>query len=531
MTLHHPEKRTVSVPADLKAAQGFAAGLAYHSQYGEDRWIIENLALPAKGTFVEVGAGDGRTFSNSLVFESLGWTGVIVEPDPRRDLAWRKCRIERCAAASYDGTTAFGQAGCADHSGIGRSGTTIRVPCKRLDTILRGAGIASIDLLSIDTEGTELDVWRSFDPEQYKPRVVIIEFNTVGLPDKSAQVVEAVGPAYRVCHKTEANLIFERRDAGQRGEGTPGEGAHSVAVNHSPIATAPRRLVRVGRRVARVPEALAARHGGQPREMPEDTPGAAIEKSAVVHSIALIGTYFGPLPPWIDNYIETCKHNPSITWFLFVDGEFPRNRAANVRPVRLTLAGLNRLIHDRLGVAANITYGYKACDIKPMFGELFADYLRGFDFWGHCDLDLIWGALRNFLTPGRLSDFDVISSGPGGVRGALTLFRNVPFINGLYRRGAYVHVLTDPQYQVFDECGCSPIVTRAHEAGELRLLCADVHEYDGYHPGAGSGENACTWRNGRLTCTPERRELMYYHFPGTKRWSWPDIWDGRRKNA
>jgi hypothetical protein len=50
-------------------------GLPYYSQYGEDRRLIENIPLPGIGTFAEVGAADGRTFSNSLVFESLGWGG------------------------------------------------------------------------------------------------------------------------------------------------------------------------------------------------------------------------------------------------------------------------------------------------------------------------------------------------------------------------------------------------------------------------------------------------------------------------
>ena len=319
-------------------------------------------------------------------------------------------------------------------------------------------------------------------------------------------------------------MILERWSPGHGRDGPPrGRVAPSAAADHSPVAAVQRRLVRVGRRLVRMPEEVA--------DLDRDAAKEAIGQHGVMHSIALIATYFGQLPAWIDNYIETCKHNPSITWFLFVDGAFPRNRSANVRLVHFTLEDLSRLILDRLGVAANITYGYKACDIKPMFGELFADYLRGFDFWGHCDLDIMWGALRTFLTPQRLADFDIISTCPAGLCGPLTIFRNVPFINRLYRRGPYEQALSQREFQGFDERGLSPVVARAHEAGELRLLCTAVHEYDGYHPEAGSGESACTWRNGRVICTPEGRELMYYHFAGTKRWSWPDIWDESRNDA
>ncbi|WP_420882928.1 DUF6625 family protein [Zooshikella ganghwensis] len=36
-------------------------------------------------------------------------------------------------------------------------------------------------------------------------------------------------------------------------------------------------------------------------------------------TIAIIIPYFGQWPEWIDLYIESCKHNPSIDWLLFSD--------------------------------------------------------------------------------------------------------------------------------------------------------------------------------------------------------------------
>ena len=158
-------------------------------------------------------------------------------------------------------------------------------------------------------------------------------------------------------------------------------------------------------------------------------------------TIAVFGMYFGQLPSWIDNFVETCKYNPSVTWFLFVDGPAPLNRSANVRVVHLTNQELGHRLKERLGVVGRITNGYKLCDLRPVFGELFADYLGGFDFWGHCDLDVMWGSLRTFLTPQCLNDFDVISGDPGRLCGPFTTYRNEPLINSLYRRGAFEEVL------------------------------------------------------------------------------------------
>lgn len=36
-----------------------------------------------QGYFVEIGANDGLKFSNTFNLEKIGWTGILIEPDPR----------------------------------------------------------------------------------------------------------------------------------------------------------------------------------------------------------------------------------------------------------------------------------------------------------------------------------------------------------------------------------------------------------------------------------------------------------------
>lgn len=64
----------------------------------------------------------------------------------------------------------------------------IRVPSLKLETLLAKYNIGAIDLLDIDVEGTELEVWKSFDYTKHKPKVVIIESYTLGLSDNSAKI-------------------------------------------------------------------------------------------------------------------------------------------------------------------------------------------------------------------------------------------------------------------------------------------------------------------------------------------------------
>ena len=55
-----------------------------YSQYEQDIYILNNFFQNKKdGMFVDIGAHDGVTISNSLLFEKIGWNGICVEPLPK----------------------------------------------------------------------------------------------------------------------------------------------------------------------------------------------------------------------------------------------------------------------------------------------------------------------------------------------------------------------------------------------------------------------------------------------------------------
>lgn len=187
----------------------------YYAQHGEDRWIAEHLSLPSAGYFVEVGAADGVTGSNTLHFERRGWKGILVEPDPRSLTAL----LESGRTAEIDGRCVSSTPGLLDFtlnseptwSGLIRpDGHTIKVTAVTLTQLLDDhIAPPVIDLLSIDTEGTELDVWASLDLQRYRPAIVIVEFDTTGIrcdPEGVARGIEAHG--YSTVHRTHGNLIL-----------------------------------------------------------------------------------------------------------------------------------------------------------------------------------------------------------------------------------------------------------------------------------------------------------------------------------
>ncbi|MDB5385366.1 MAG: methyltransferase FkbM [Planctomycetaceae bacterium] len=193
----------------------------YHGQYGEDEFLEVNHLLPEIGVFVDVGAGHPITFSNTFRLEQRGWLGVCIDADPRQVELLREHRknVEHYAIGRQRGFVALSQIECPelsttlDHLSRGNSPvTSTSIPAIDLESLLEKHGIQDIDLLSIDTEGTEIDVLESMDLNKHHPEVIIVEFNTFGRDSNEAVLREYFCQLpYQEIHKTFSNLLFKRR--------------------------------------------------------------------------------------------------------------------------------------------------------------------------------------------------------------------------------------------------------------------------------------------------------------------------------
>jgi hypothetical protein len=141
-------------------------------------------------------------------------------------------------------------------------------------------------------------------------------------------------------------------------------------------------------------------------------------------SICLVVCYFGTLPLYLDCVLRSCAANPDIDWLIFTDAAPPRKLPPNVRLKPATLAGLRKLFSSRLGFEANLSHNRLLCHFKAAYGLFFEEALGQYDFWGHCDLDMIFGDLRKFLREDILAAHDKILC-----RGHLALYRNTLEVN------------------------------------------------------------------------------------------------------
>lgn len=191
----------------------------FESQCGEDRWLVETRKIWREGTFIEVGAFDGVRSSNTFYLERvLGWRGLCIEADPFIGV---QCIVNRksptiIAACGRRGFQEFA-VNSADHglSGFGRPGSPFTVPSFTLSELISFSKIKKVDLLSIDTEGTELEVWQSGEiawEEIGSPTFVIMEHQTCQEPSNLEPILEVMVKqwGYKEAFRTQYNCIFER---------------------------------------------------------------------------------------------------------------------------------------------------------------------------------------------------------------------------------------------------------------------------------------------------------------------------------
>ena len=130
------------------------------------------------------------------------------------------------------------------------------------------------------------------------------------------------------------------------------------------------------------------------------------------------------------------------------------NKPDNLKIIYRTMDELKDDFSSKLGFIVTIDSPFKLCDFKPAYGFLFQDIISDYDFWGHTDLDIIYGDVRGFMTDELLQSYDVISCRHDYTAGYFTLYRNNDYCNMLFTKSnAYQAVLSTPKNYWFDECG------------------------------------------------------------------------------
>lgn len=234
---YEPGRSPRAIYADLFSSRRFEEG--YQSQMAQDlflnRWIFNDRG---PGFFVDVGAFDGELGSNTWFFEKrLGWRGIAFEPNPGAFAALRQrrsCQAIQGCAYNRDGEVSFLALSEKDqhrrteqllrpvnlssmaldphHGAVMLSGirehignmarvdqatemwqldqTLVTVPCHRIDRVLENSGVSTVDYLSVDVEGAELEVMQGIDFTRVQVNVISLE-HSPRFPDVYGLLTEA----------------------------------------------------------------------------------------------------------------------------------------------------------------------------------------------------------------------------------------------------------------------------------------------------------------------------------------------------
>jgi FkbM family methyltransferase len=169
----------------------------FRGQYFQD--LIAYLYLKEKkdGFYIDIGANDGITGSNTYALEQMGWKGACIEPQPdifKKLKHFRKCDCYNAALSSVSGEnleflkvknidalSGFSEWITDEHKKmIYESGAfeRINITTKTFADIMKNyPGIKTIDFMSLDVEGYELPILNSINFSEYSFQFITVEEN------------------------------------------------------------------------------------------------------------------------------------------------------------------------------------------------------------------------------------------------------------------------------------------------------------------------------------------------------------------
>lgn len=237
------------------------------------------------------------------------------------------------------------------------------------------------------------------------------------------------------------------------------------------------------------------------------------------NKVALIIIWLGRMPAYFELWKKSCLYNKDIDFLLYTDQNL--DSEANLKVRQITIDAFNKKAKESLGLNIDINKPYKICDFRPAFGQIFEEDLKGYEYWGYCDIDMVFGRISQFIQSAMSDGYAKINH-----NGPFTLFKNDLRNKFLYKeKGAkftYKEVFQSNEHYAFDEfCGIWSIaksnkikeyntnefVDFNRREKELSDINGDNHKTQAFYWKEGRAYTVFL-RNGKI----EKHEKLYLHF-------------------
>jgi FkbM family methyltransferase len=235
---------------NLELYLGRSGGPWFQGQADQD--VLAYLYFKGKreGFFLDIGAYDGKTYSNTYALEQIGWKGICLEPLPDVFLQLKRNRLCDCynlamsnepgeaedfiRAAGVETLSGLESKMASTHKDwiLREKGTVERIKVKTVtfgDLMGRYPGLGGyIDFMSLDVEGAEMSILESIDFGAYRFGLIAVESTdeTPGESEKLKGFMREKG--YGVLLDVGLDLIFAPACRIDRGEEFPGAPVHVV---------------------------------------------------------------------------------------------------------------------------------------------------------------------------------------------------------------------------------------------------------------------------------------------------------------
>lgn len=203
---------------DIEVKHGSLSGIGC-----EDLWLLGQFPEGFQGYAADVGAYDGVSTSNTLLLEREGWTVLCIEPNPWLESALKHRKLaEICACGSVEQESADFHVHCVApgafsalnpikdnptwHPRTDAAWDVIKVPIRRLETLLRAHQFPRLDVLSVDVEGAEIDVLEGLDLQEWGVQAIVGE----DWDDPGTLTPYLAGRGYRLVERREPNNLYLR---------------------------------------------------------------------------------------------------------------------------------------------------------------------------------------------------------------------------------------------------------------------------------------------------------------------------------
>jgi len=223
------------------------------------------------------------------------------------------------------------------------------------------------------------------------------------------------------------------------------------------------------------------------------------------NNILLIQLWLGKIPDYFWYHYETTKNLIGFNFILFTDQEIELD-SKNYTVINTTKEDIELKLSGKLNYKIKINNNRKTCDLKASFGDLFEEYINGYDYFGCYDIDTLFGDVYGSILP-YLNKYDFITIGDetfhNRLSGPFLIMRNTKEIRTLYKKGDFIKCLSNNEVECYEEHTLSDLVKETHEIKIVSSMNCETNN-------GGKNTYDVHWKGGKLLINGE--EKILYHF-------------------